>query len=276
MGDENNEFYYGFCPLNFNYIDLGVYPYENSSSSNIFNPSERENILNLLESTFRNNDMDNKTQNTSKKLDNAIEGKKGNNYITKKKMFKTFVSQKKKRPKKNPDEIKHNWDAPDNIKDRIQINFHNFLIDMANDVSNIAFNNNIYKNYFLKLDYNDNIKTLSNNQIKEKKYSEIFNLKISKKNSANKGKLLNNYINENTYENIIKKSSLLNEFFDKSYLDLFENYYYKDRREFDFKGKHFILSKNTKTFYNLLEKRNNRSVEYKFQNVIKNKYLNNK
>jgi hypothetical protein len=220
--------------------------------------------------------MDNKTQNTSKKLDNAIEGKKGNNYITKKKMFKTLVSQKKKRPKKNPDEIRHNWDAPDNIKDRIQINFHNFLIDMANDVSNIAFNNNIYKNYFLKLDYNDNIKTLSNNQIKEKKYSEIFNLKISKKNSANKGKLLNNYINENTYENIIKKSSLLNEFFDKSYLDLFENYYYKDRREFDFKGKHFILSKNTKTFYNLLEKRNNRSVEYKFQNVIKNKYLNNK
>ena len=275
MGDENNEFYSGFCPLNFNnFFYSGLSPYE--SSSNLFNPNDGENFLNSIENTYKNNDMDNKRQNTSKKLDNAREEKKGNISIPKKKMFKTFVSQKKKRAKKNPDDSKHKWDAPDNIKDRVQINFHNFLIDMANDVANIAFNNKRYQYYFLKLDYNDNIKTLSNNKIKEIKFSEIFNLKISKKNSGIKGKLFNNDINENTYKNIIKKSSLLNEFFDKSYLDLFENYYYKDTREFDFKGKHFILSKNTKTFDNLLEKGNNRSVEYKFQNVIKNKYLNNK
>jgi hypothetical protein len=114
------------------------------------------------------------------------------------------------------------------------------------------------------------------NEINDKKYRDIFKLKISKKNVGIENLIYENvkYINKDNYENIIKKSPLVDEFFDKSYLDFFVNYYYKNVREFDFKGIHFKLSENTKIYKDLLKKGKNSSVEYKFENVINKKYLN--
>lgn len=264
-----NDFYTKIFPIYSN----DIYFFQNESSS------YEENSVVLKESTKcdktqRNNNMNVQTQNTSKKSENAIEGKKENSSLTKKdsKNIKSikFITHKTRRVK-NPNEIKHKFDDEDNLTVRTKINFNNFLISLANDASNTIFKNHIPKDYFKKLDYNDNRKL---SQIEEKKYRNIFELKISKKNKGIIGELYDKetYNNE-IYKNIVKNSPLLENFFDKSYLDLFENYYYKNIREFDFEDVHFKLSKNTKTYKDLLEKGKNSSVEYKFENVINKKYL---
>ena len=294
--DENNELNNEINPSYFNdvFSKQGIFSFFAVNDSFGLNPdglpSRRgpvpfldDDIYNSFEPIYkdidkRNNDIYDQTHNTSKKLDIIIEGKKENNSLkkieSKNKKSITFITHKTRRTK-NPDKIKHKFDAFDNLTDRIQTNFNNYLISLANDVSNniFSFRNDFPKNYFKKLDY-DESKAL--NEINDKKYRDIFKLKISKKNAGIENLIYENvkYINKDNYENIIKKSPLLDEFFDKSYLDLFVNYYYKNVREFDFKGIHFKLSENTKTYKDLLLKGQNSSVEKKFENVINKKYLN--
>ena len=271
--DENNELNNEINPNDFNdeFSNQGIFSCLDDDIYNFFEPIYKNKDK-------RNNDVYDQTHNTSKKLDIIIEGKKENNSLkeieSKNKKSITFITHKTRRTK-NPDKIKHKFDAFDNLTDRIQTNYNNYLISLANDVSNniFSFRNDFPKNYFKKLDY-DESKAL--NEINDKKYRDIFKLKISKKNTGIENLIYENvkYINKDNYENIIKKSPLLDEFFDKSYLDLFVNYYYKNVREFDFKGIHFKLSENTKTYKDLLLKGHNSSVENKFENVINKKYLN--
>ena len=271
--DENNELNNEIIPNDFNdeFSNQGIFSHLDDDIYYFFEPIYKNKDK-------RNNDVYDQTHNTSKKLDIIMEGKKENNSSikieSKNKKSITFITHKTRRTK-NPDKIKHEFDAFDNLTDRIQTNFNNYLISLANDVSNniFSFRNDFPKNYFKKLDY-DESKAL--NEINDKKYRDIFKLKISKKNAGIENLIYENvkYINKDNYENIIKKSPLLDEFFDKSYLDLFVNYYYKNVREFDFKGIHFKLSENTKTYKDLLLKGQNSSVEKKFENVINKKYLN--
>ena len=271
--DENNELNNEINPSDFNdeFSNQGIFSHLDDDIYYFFEPIYKNKDK-------RNNDVYDQTYNTSKKLDIIMEGKKENNSSlkieSKNKKSITFITHKTRRTK-NPDKIKHKFDALDNLTDRIQTNFNNYLISLANDVSNniFSFRNDFPKNYFKKLDY-DESKAL--NEINDKKYRDIFKLKISKKNAGIENLIYENvkYINKDNYENIIKKSPLLDEFFDKSYLDLFVNYYYKNVREFDFKGIHFKLSENTKTYKDLLLKGQNSSVENKFENVINKKYLN--
>ena len=238
--DENNELNNEINPSDFNdeFSNQGIFSHLDDDIYYFFEPIYKNKDK-------RNNDVYDQTYNTSKKLDIIMEGKKENNSSikieSKNKKSITFITHKTRRTK-NPDKIKHKFDAFDNLTDRIQTNFNNFLISLANDVSNniFSFRNDFPKNYFKKLDY-DESKAL--NEINDKKYRDIFKLKISKKNAGIENLIYENvkYINKDNYENIIKKSPLLDEFFDKSYLDLFVNYYYKNVREFDFKGIHFKL-----------------------------------
>lgn len=271
--DENNELNNEINPNYFNdeFSNQGIFSHLDDDIYNFFGPIYKNKDK-------RNNDVYDQTHNTSKKLDIIMEGKKENNSLkeieSKNKKSITFITHKTRRTK-NPDKIKHKFDAFDNLTDRIQTNFNNFLISLANDVSNniFSFRNDFTENYFKKLDYDE---SMALNEINDKKYRDIFKLKISKKNEGIENLIYENvkYINKDNYENIIKKSPLLDEFFDKSYLDLFVNYYYKNVREFDFKGIHFKLSENTKTYKDLLLKGQNSSVENKFENVINKKYLN--
>jgi hypothetical protein len=184
-------------------------------------------------------------------------------------LFKTLISHKRK----NSDKIKHPWNATDNISDRVLTHYDNSLIDLANDATNTIFNS-LNQKYFLKIKYSEHKKNYNNNLISEKKYCDIFKYQLSAKNKGYKIK--NGDTNENRYNIICAKSPLLKKFFEQRYLDLFENYYYNDKRNFDFDGKHFQLSDDTKTFSDLLNKGNgkNRSAENIFINVINNNYLN--
>ena len=190
---------------------------------------------------------------------------------SKKNMFKTLISHKRK----NPDDAKHKWNASDNISDRILVHFDNYLIELGNDAINTYLKLEKDRKHFLKIKYAEHKRNFIMSLIKEKKYCDIFKYELSKKNKGYAGLIKEGDTNENTYNFICAESPLLKKFFDQSYLDLFENYYYKDKRKFDFDGKHFQLSDNTKTFNDLLNKGNgkNRSAENIFINVINNNYL---
>ena len=221
----------------------------------------------------------NQTKVSSKKNDAILEKKNKaepepepeikNN--SKKNMFKTLISHKRK----NPDDAKHKWNASDNISDRILVHFDNYLIELGNDAINTYLKLEKDRKHFLKIKYVEHKRNFIMSLIKEKKYCDIFKYELSKKNKGYAGLIKEGDTNENTYNFICAESPLLKKFFDQSYLDLFENYYYKDKRKFDFDGKHFQLSDNTKTFNDLLNKGNgkNRSAENIFINVINNNYL---
>ena len=64
----------------------------------------------------------------------------------------------------------------------------------------------------------------------------------------------------------------MKEFFEQNYLDVFNDVYYKDKREYNFKGLKIKLSNRTKTFQDLLNKGLNLSIEKQLRNAINKFY----
>ena len=166
----------------------------------------------------------------------------------------------------------HSWNDPDNIKRILQVHYLTFLIDFANDITKgVLFNeeNNIK---FFQIEYEIK-KTLSNHKIFiGKKYKDIFEYHLSPKNKGNINKYENNH---DTYSFVCQKSSLLEEFFEKSYLEIFKEYYFKDKRVINLNGLEILLSEKTKTFNDLLNKDDNKLAEGVFNLIIDDLYLKN-
>ena len=185
--------------------------------------------------------------------------------------YKRRLSKKSKSVNTNNRRV-HFWDDPDNIKRILQVHYLTFLIDFANDITKgVLFNeeNNIK---FFQIEYEIK-KTLSNHKIFiGKKYKDIFEYHLSPKNKGNINKYENNH---DTYSFVCKKSSLLEEFFEKSYLEIFKEYYFQDKRVINFNGLEILLSEKTKTFNDLLNKGNNKLVEDVFNSIIDDLYLKN-
>ena len=281
MGDKLNESYNEMFSYENNWCDDNDFYQNGGNDFRYFNDEEKNLSLKDISTKNENapiyNETINQTKASSKKNDaifekqNKAEPEPEIKNNSKKKMFKTFISHKRK----NPDDAQHKWNASDNISDRILVHFDNYLIELGNDVINTNFKLEKNQKHFLKIKYKEHKRNFIMALIKEKKYCDIFKYELSKKNKGYAGLIKEGDTNENTYNFICAKSPLLKKFFDQSYLDLFENYYYKDKRKFDFDGKHFQLSDNTKTFNDLLNKGNgkNRSAENIFINVINNNYL---
>ena len=185
--------------------------------------------------------------------------------------YKRRLSKKSKSVNTNNRRV-HFWDDPDNIKRILQVHYLTFLIDFANDITKgVLFNeeNNIK---FFQIEYEIK-KTLSNHKIFiGKKYKDIFEYHLSPKNKGNINKYENNH---DTYSFVCKKSSLLEEFFEKSYLEIFKDYYFQDKRVINFNGLEILLSEKTKTFNDLLNKGNNKLAEDVFNSIIDDLYLKN-
>ena len=188
-----------------------------------------------------------------------------------------FLTYKRRLSKKSKSENTtnkriHFWDDPDNIKRILQVHYLTFLIDFANDITKgVLFNeeNNIK---FFQIDYEIK-KTLSNHKIFiGLKYKDIFEYHLSQKNKGNINKYENNH---DTYSFVCKKSSLLEEFFEKSYLEIFKEYYFKDKRVINLNGLEILLSEKTKTFNDLLNKDDNKLAEGVFNLIIDDLYLKN-
>ena len=230
--------------------------------------SNMENsLMNLTEDIFKINQKNLETKITSKVIDNKL-----NKTFDKKEdknIFKTFKFSKRGRPRtKSSRKNTHSNDSSDNILDKLKSHFISFLISQANDVANIYYKTVIYHELFKKIKYLEKLK-YNPTQIRKLKYKDIFNLKISRKN---KGIIEKDSTNKDVYDNVCNNSILLKEFFEQNYLDVFNDVYYKDKREYNFKGLKIKLSDRTKTFQDLLNKGLNLSIEKQLRNAINKFY----
>lgn len=154
---------------------------------------------------------------------------------------------------------------------KIRSHYLNFLIKFSNDVSATILGKK-YKNSFKYIDraYKLNIKYKHLNKIKFEPIENILKLNIN-----NKYKYFDKNNNSLILDKLSKKSKWLKDkYFKMNYLVLF-NYYYKRNNmlnEINIEGKNIILSKNTKTFCNLIE--NNKEQEESLIETVKSVYFN--
>ena len=173
-----------------------------------------------------------------------------------------FFKIKKKRGRKfNKDRKQQEHTAldDDNIKRKIQVDFLNFVVNFSNDCLR-AFSLD-KKMYFQKFNREKKIRVAKQyiQEIKNFSIKEIFEfMGISEK--------CKKYRKNHNIENIekLKGYDWFKSLFEKNYLDFF-SLYYNDRKPLKQKtilGKVINISKETKSFYDLLEKYKN-SKEYK-------------
>ena len=163
----------------------------------------------------------------------------------------------------------HTKDAYDNINRKIQVHFINFLIDSINEI----LENNGIKKKFLDIDYNikKNVKNVNVENLKTKEIGQILCEDISTKNK-NQYKI-DKTINKNLYSEIIKKDAI-RKILSEKYINIFNNIYYKNKRDLNDYGLNIKLSNKVKTYQDLLDK-NNKNSEYieKINIFVKEYYL---
>ena len=88
-------------------------------------------------------------------------------------------------------------------------------------------------------------------KLKNKTIGEILQFDASSKNRK-----FSNTINKQIFTNVISLSPFLNNFFNMSYLELFNNYYLKCNRTVNLEGNTINYSPKTKLFTDLVQKNN--------------------
>ena len=167
-----------------------------------------------------------------------LKGKKEDSF-KKKINFKTVLRKKRGKKAKdnenNSTKKPHGSDDFDNIQRKIQVHYISFLISFANDKLRNIFGNKCKYNF---KDVKYDLKRIVNHKnveyLKQSKYSDIIQMKISPKN-----KKFNEDTNKNIYLELIKISKEFENFFDKKYLYIFQKYYLglkKNENEINFEG----------------------------------------
>ena len=176
-------------------------------------------------------------------------------------------------------EKRHLKDAPDNILKKIKVHFITFLINFANDAHKSILKEKkcdvIFKQILHKGKCNIKLKDVF--KLEYKNIFTRYNISLNKGiKKESKNYFDKEITNEKNYEKICEISPLLKNLFNQKIGDIFKIYYIKNKNDinniFDFNGSKIELSQNTKTFYDLLEKEENKNSISKFINVI-NKYF---
>ena len=140
----------------------------------------------------------------------------------------------------------------DNILRKIQVHFLTFVVFFCNDLIETFLPNKKelkFKNLNYKLKKTVNHSYVEN--LKQKKIGEILQFEVS-----SKIRKFNNSINQEIYKKVCELSPLLNNFFNMSYLELFNKYYFKSKTFIFVEGKNVKISQRTKFFSDLLDKNN--------------------
>jgi hypothetical protein len=169
-------------------------------------------------------------------------------------IFKTELTKKKRGPIKIQESknAEHNEWSYDNITSKIQVHYLNFIISFLNDCVFSFFGKKKFT--FLNIDYKEKSK-VTKAHLEKMKHSTILDI-LKNIDISNKYK---HYDKDN---NKINVESLINYFwfrkiFEMKYLELFL-YYYNDEqplKELTLFDKKVILSEKTKSFYDLLQKK---------------------
>ena len=182
--------------------------------------------------------------------------------------LKKYTKRGRKKEEGKPIRKKHSSMDDDNVLTKIQVHFFTYLINITNDIIKSGFGKN---DDFQQIKYDDkkNIKLDNIKKLKNSKIKDILQMKISskcRKYDENYNK--NNYIK--ILETINNDTSLnwITDFFHMNYLDLFEKYYNNDNSFF---GKEINISKETKSFNDLLKKNDDKMKEC--LDIISKRYL---
>ena len=105
--------------------------------------------------------------------------------------------------------------------------------------------------------------------MKKKTIGEILQFKASSKNRK-----FDSSINTINYNKICEISPILKKFFELSYLTVFNEYYYKNTKNFIYEGKDINISPRTKLFIDLIQK--NFGAAEKMQQIALNNFIENK
>ena len=159
----------------------------------------------------------------------------------------------------------------DNIIRKIQVHFISFIIDITNDLIRSVYPNN--KNiYFKSINYEFK-KTVNHSYIQgllSKNIGEIVRLEASPKN-----KKFDKNINSNIYEKLCNNEIFKN-YFQTSYLEMFNKYYYQEKKEIDVFGIKVNLSPRTKLFSDLLAKNISSEHGHKIIEIAEQYFVNSK
>jgi len=185
-------------------------------------------------------------------------------FLTSPDKAKTLLSKKSFRGRKgiqdnNSDKRIHSASDDDNVLRKIQVHFLSFLVNFANDVLR-AFIEDKNVPQFKNIDYK--IKKIVKHKVvedfKSKTIGEILKSRISPKMKTH-----DTFANNSIYEDICKRSPLMEEFLQTQYINLFKQYYNNKDRKFEVNGKIIQLSSKTKTYNDLVLK------NYQYKDKIK-------
>ena len=176
--------------------------------------------------------------------------------------------RKRKRDNKNTEKSHSKYEF-DNIIRKVQVHFHKFLISFVNE---ILINFGINKK-FLSIDYKHK-KDVKKERVDELKKLEIGSIlsrdlstKYKKQYKIGKDK------NEKLYSEVIKYDSI-KKILSEPYINIFRNFYYKNKRNLNEYNLNIKLSKNVKTYHDFLKDFSKES-EYieKIEKFVKKCYL---
>ena len=176
-----------------------------------------------------------------------------------------------KKPKNSHKKKPHTAEDDDNILRKIQVMFLSFIISFTNDIV-LSLTDDKTIRLFKDLDYQikKKVSHQSVESLKSKKIEDIIKFKITPKIKQEKN------FNEQIYKSILERCPIIQEFFNKSYLSLFKEYYENQNNIFRFNEKVIPLSYKTKqkTFDKLIDKNNKfkEKIKYVSVNYILNSY----
>jgi len=247
-----------------------------SSTKSKNNKNENSKILNPINtidnSKSQTESKDNSTQITpTKKFEifktNNLEENDNASYDQIKKLPK---NKKRGRKAKKESKRQHNALDQDNIIRKIQVHFLSFIIYFSNDLIQTflpAYKDLSFKNIQYELKKTVNHAYIES--LKKKNIGDILQLTASPKN-----KKFDRNINKTTYQKICGLNHFLKNFFEMSYLDMFNNYYCQNEREMNIGGFQVKLSQRTRLFADLISK--NLSSADKIKEIAEEYFINKK
>ena len=169
-----------------------------------------------------------------------------------------YLNKKKGKPGKKPknennSKKKHTCLIYDNLQLKIQVHFHSFLINLANDALITEFGQNHQYGNFKNINYSEK-KNITLNNFFNQQSNPIKN--IIEKEISDKYKTVDKNNNKKIVEDTCKKSEWLKFFYNINYLEIFKYYFNwgKPLNIIKIQDKEIKLSKKTKTFYDLMTK----------------------
>ena len=245
-----------------------------SNDKNKYNNNDIPNNQCSINTENSNKSQDNNKENPNKnnisKKFEIIKGEGSNENLNYDEIKKLTKNKKRGRKAKKESKRQHNALDQDNIIRKIQVHFLSFIIYFCNDLIQTLLPNN--KDLFFKNIQYELKKTVNHayiEKLKSKKIGDILQLTASPKNKKFAGD-----INKRSFEKICSINPFLKNFFEMSYLDMFNNYYCQNEREIDIEGYKVKLSQRTRLFIDLIGK--NQNSEEKIKEIAEQYFINKK